>query len=288
MKRAHSDFCTIRGLRYHVRTWGADGAPRLFFLHGWMDVGAAFQFVADALEKEWQVVAPDWRGFGESEWTGQPYWFPDYLADLDALLSRYSPDRPAVLVGASMGGNVACLYAGTRPQRVAKVVTLEGFGLAPTDPVEAPQRLRSWLAQLTEGARLREYADFGALAARLRRDNPRLTPARADFLARHLGRGRDGGGVELRADPCHRLVNPILYRIEEVKACWRNVAAPVLWVSGSESPMIRRFIAHDDDYHSRLACFRDLREAAVEDCGHNLHYEQPERLAHLLEDFLTA
>ncbi|MBS1173205.1 MAG: putative methyl ester carboxylesterase, partial [Proteobacteria bacterium] len=85
-----------------MRRWGADGAPRLFVLHGWMDVGASFQFVVDALEGEWQVIAPDWRGFGESEWTGRPYWFPDYLADLDALLARYSSDEPARLVGASM------------------------------------------------------------------------------------------------------------------------------------------------------------------------------------------
>ncbi len=217
-----SEFVPIRGLRYHVRRWGAEGAPRLFLLHGWMDVGASFQFVVDALEGEWQVIAPDWRGFGQSEWTGRPYWFPDYVADLDALLTHYSPDEPARLVGASMGGNVACLYAGIRPQRVAKAVTLEGFGLAPTDPAEAPQRLRSWLEQLAEGAGFRHYPDFDALAARLRRDNPRLDAARAGFLARHLGRGRDGGGVELGADPCHKLVNPILYRIEEVKSCWRE------------------------------------------------------------------
>ncbi|MBS1172492.1 MAG: phosphatase, partial [Proteobacteria bacterium] len=219
---------------------------------------------------------------------GRPYWFPDYLADLDALLARYSSDEPARLVGASMGGNVACLYAGTRPQRVARVVTLEGLGLAPTDPAEAPQRLRSWLEQLAEGAGVRHYPDFDTLAARLRRDNPRLDAARADFLARHLGRHRDGGGVELCADPCHKLVNPILYRLEEVKACWRNVAAPVLWVTGRDSPLVRRFIAHDDDYRSRLDCFRDVREIVVEEAGHNLHYEQPERVARLLEDFIAA
>ena len=288
MKPSVSEFVVIRGLRYHLRRWGAEGAPRLFFLHGWMDVGAAFQFVVDALEGEWQVIAPDWRGFGESEWTGRPYWFPDYLADLDALLTHYSPDEPARLVGASMGGNVACLYAGTRPQRVARVATLEGFGLAPTDPAEAPQRLRSWLEQLAAGAVFRHYPDYDALAARLRRDNPRLNAARAEFLARHLGRGRDDGGVELSADPCHKLLNPILYRIEEVKACWRNISAPLLWVVGRESPLIRRFIAHDDDYRDRLGCFRDVREVVVDDAGHNLHYEQPERVARLVEDFIAA
>ena len=76
----------IRGLRYNVRQWGPADAPPVFLLHGWMDASATFQFVVDALRQDWHVIAPDWRGYGASEWLGRPYWFPDYYADLDALL----------------------------------------------------------------------------------------------------------------------------------------------------------------------------------------------------------
>jgi len=85
VKVSRSQFVDVRGLSYHVRTWGEAGAPKLFLLHGWMDVSASFQFLVDALAGQWHVLAPDWRGFGPSETPQDGYWFPDYVADLDAL-----------------------------------------------------------------------------------------------------------------------------------------------------------------------------------------------------------
>ena len=116
---SRSSFATIRGLRHHLREWGpADAGPArtLFMLHGWMDVSASFQFVVDALDPDWRVVAPDWRGFGLTERThGDCYWFPDYAADLEFIVEAVQGDAPAHLVGHSMGGNVALMYAGARP-----------------------------------------------------------------------------------------------------------------------------------------------------------------------------
>ena len=77
----------VRGLTYTVRRWGPADAPQVFLLHGWMDSSPTFQFVVDALRRDWQVIAPDWRGFGGSTWLGHSYWFPDYYADLEALLA---------------------------------------------------------------------------------------------------------------------------------------------------------------------------------------------------------
>ncbi len=105
-----------------------------------MDGSASFQFLVDELQKDWNVIAPDWRGFGLSGWAREGYWFPDYYADLDALLALYAAEQPAQLVGHSMGGIIASAYAGIRPERVARVVSLEGFGLARTQPDAAPSR----------------------------------------------------------------------------------------------------------------------------------------------------
>ena len=132
MKPSQSHILNVRGLRYHVRTWGDTADPKLVLLHGWMDVSASFQFLVDALRRDWYVIAPDWRGFGLSEWAPDGYWFPDYVADLDVLLRQLSPKAPVNLVGHSLGGNVAALYAGIRPARVARLVNLEGFGLPPS------------------------------------------------------------------------------------------------------------------------------------------------------------
>jgi pimeloyl-ACP methyl ester carboxylesterase len=142
IKRAsRSEFIPVRHLTYHVRIWGdaRPGVPPLVMVHGWMDVAASYQFVVDALSDAFaqgrQIIAPDWRGYGQTALPGTDnYWFPDYLADLDTLLDHYAPEQPVDLVGHSMGGNVAMLYAGVRPQRIRRLVNLEGFGMPATRP----------------------------------------------------------------------------------------------------------------------------------------------------------
>jgi pimeloyl-ACP methyl ester carboxylesterase len=288
MKPSESLFVPVRGLRYHCRAWGNERAPKLFMLHGWMDVGASFQFLVDAMRGDWRVIAPDWRGFGQTEWTkGGSYWFPDYFADLDGLLDHFSRDAPATLIGHSMGGNVAGMYAGIRPERVAKLVSLEGFGLAGPDASKAPERYARWLKELSEDPPgFRDYDSFEALAERLRGNNKRLTAGRSLFLAQHWGSKTSDGRVALASDPAHKLVNPVLYRVDEAAACWKNVAAPVLWVSGAETEIPRMLKLSDADIEARKASFRSLTERVIQGAGHMLHHDQPEHLAAVIEEFL--
>ena len=287
MKTNNSIFVDIRGLRYHCRIWGETGRPKLFMLHGWMDVSASFQFLVDALRSEWQVIAPDWRGYGLSAWgPADSYWFPDYMGDLDRLLAHFEADRAATLIGHSMGGNIATMYAGVRPERVARLINLEGFGMSRTEPAKAPARYAKWLDQLADKPGFRDYADFADLALRMRTGNPRLSEARAGFLARHWGRQTAAGRVELRSDPAHKLINPVAYQLEEAMACWRNVAAPVLWIDGAESKTMERMRINAGDHETRKACFRKLSTHTIAEAGHMLHHDQPEQLAELIEAFL--
>jgi pimeloyl-ACP methyl ester carboxylesterase len=289
MKPCSSLFIDVRGLRYHCRAWGAADQPKLFMLHGWMDVSASFQFLVDALHASWRVIAPDWRGYGLSEWgPSDSYWFPDYVADLDRLLAHLEPDRPATLIGHSMGGNIACSYAGIRPDRVARVVNLEGFGMSRTDPGKAPGRYAKWLAQLADKPGFRDYADLSELAVRMQTSNPRLSGQRALYLAQHWGRQNAAGRVELRSDPAHKLVNPVQYQLDEAMACWRNVSAPVLWIDGEESKTMEHLRINADEYAARKACFSKLSPHTIANAGHMLHHDQPEKLAELIESFLTT
>ncbi|OWW22800.1 alpha/beta fold hydrolase [Noviherbaspirillum denitrificans] len=290
MKPSRSEFIPVRGLQYHVRHWGSEGAPKLFMTHGWMDVSASFQFVVDCLQDDWHVIAPDWRGFGMTENSGADcYWFPDYLGDLDAILQHYSPEGPVNLLGHSMGGNVSCVYAGVRPERVAKLVNLEGFGMGATRPEQAPQRYAKWLDELRTPSGMRPYASREDVIKRLQKNNPRLTNARADFLSRYWAAENAQGEWVILGDPAHKLTNPVLYRIEEILACWERIVAPVLWVEADDTTVWRLMGAKDAaraEIDRRIKYLRDVTTAIITDASHMLHHDQPEALAVLIEQFL--
>ncbi len=291
MTPSRSEFLTVRGLRSHVRHWGRAGAPKIFMVHGWMDVGASFQFVVDCLQGDWHVIAPDWRGFGLSERNpGDSYWFPDYVADLDAIVDHYAPGEAINLLGHSMGGNVVSLYAGVRPARVRRLANLEGFGMPVTRPEQSPRRYAKWLDDLKVAATMRAYPDVAAVAARLQKTNPRLTDARAAFLAAHWSAPNANGEWEILGDPKHKRPSPLLYRIEEVLACWAQITAPVLWVEAEDTNMWQWMGPKQEariEIDRRLAQLKDVRSHMLADAGHMLHHDQPEQLAALLEAHLA-
>ena len=288
----------VRGLHYHLEDWGGPELarperPLLLCLHGWMDVGASFQFLVDALAaleggQRW-IVAPDWRGFGRSSaGGGDSYWFPDYLGDLDALIDALSPTQPIDLLGHSMGGNVAMSYAGVRPRRVRRLVNLEGFGLPASKPQHAPKRLLQWLDELKAPSALRPYASAAAVAARLMKTNPRLAPDKAAWLATQWAAAGDDGQWHLLADAAHKRVNPALYQADEVVETWARIAAPLLWVEGADTDVTKWWGDRypRSEFEARLAHVPRVERETLPDCGHMLHHDRPEALAARLLGFL--
>ena len=305
LRPARSAFAPIRLYRYHTLTWGApDGdAPPLVLLHGWMDVANSWQFVVDVLSADFlarrQLIAPDWRGFGRT--SGPPcdhYVFADYLGDLDALLDHLAPERPVDLVGHSMGGNVAMLYAGIRPERVRRLVNLEGFGVPATPPTQAPARLRQWLDELQALARgelaLNGHDDAAGVAARLMKTNPRLPADKADWLARQWAEPRTGSDGRARwhilGDAAHRIVNPHLSRVQEILALYAAITAPTLVVQAEHNELARWYGNRYGlgEFQQRLRAVPQVRCVTLPDCGHMLHHDQPARLARQIEDFVTG
>jgi len=283
----------LRGLNHHLMIWGDPALstqPVLWMMHGFMDVGASFQFVVDAMADGRCIIAPDWRGFGltRAAQGTDSYWFPDYLGDLDALLDAVSPGQVVDLLGHSMGGNVVMAYAALRPQRIRRLINLEGFGLPDGKPDEAPVRLTRWLDQLRAPATLKPYASLADVAARLRKNNPRLPADKAEWLAAHWASQGADGQWHLRADPAHKHVNPVLAKAAEAVALWSRIQAPLLWVDAAGS----RLDAHWGgrytlaEFNERLSHVPQVQRLSLADAGHMLHHDQPQALAQAIDSFL--
>jgi pimeloyl-ACP methyl ester carboxylesterase len=288
LRPARHETIRVRALDIHARRWGpepAAGEPPIVLLHGFQDTGDTFQFLVDALERERALIALDWRGFGRSGWAAESYWFPDYLADLDQALDALSPGEPVHLIGHSMGGNVASLYAGLRPQRVRSIVNLEGFGLPRVPSERAPARLIEWLDEIKSVPPPKSYPSFDDLAAIIRMRYPRFGDARSRFIAEAWGRLEGDGRVHLLGDTRHRWVNPTLYRREEAEAMWRRIRAPMLMVLGEESKFLQTLGADGTDAVWR-ALVPEIEIVHLAEAGHMLHIERPEAVAPLVERFL--
>jgi pimeloyl-ACP methyl ester carboxylesterase len=274
----------LRGLEFQLYRWEGENPQPLLFAHGWGDTGETFQFVVDQLSARHTIVAFDARGFGRTQWPQDGYWFPDYLADLDAIIDAISPHEPIELLGHSMGGNVAMMYAGVRPQRVRRLINLEGFGLGATTPQLAPARYREWLDEVKAGTSYATYDDFAQFEKVLARRNPRTPAAHLAFIARSWARRGDNGRIELRSDPRHKRVNPTLYQRDQAEACWREILAPILFVVGGTSEVAQRLTDNATASHfSQL--FHSLTMTTIADAGHMLHHERPADVAELIEQF---
>lgn len=220
---------------------------------------------------ERDVIALDWRGFGASQAaSSDSYWFYDYYADLDAVIDRISPDAPIDLLGHSMGGNIAMIYAGTCPQRIRRLVNVEGFGLARTEPAEAPARLAKWLAELKAPVSIRTFASQREVAAHLMKRSPHMDEGFAIWLAARWAQAGADGRWHVMADAVHKRTNPILYRCDEVLAAWENIEAEVLWVEGdkvAQTPLANERYSREE-FESRLGKIKALERVRINECGH--------------------
>jgi pimeloyl-ACP methyl ester carboxylesterase len=278
----------IRGVAYHVREWGTPGARPLVLLHGARDASATFQFLVDALAGDWHVLAPDWRGHGRSGWTAGSYWQAEFVADLDVLLDALLPGHAVPLAGHSMGGNIASLYAGTRPARVTQLVMLDALGdLLHRTPVKVDEILRLVLDSRNVQAGARSYAAPSDLADRLMRANRRLSQAKAVFLAEAHGRRTADGRYCWPHDPSFKRSLPTMHSVAEWGMVWSHIAAPVLQLMSSDIRPNAPASIPSEAAHRR-GFFRTLRYETVADTGHNLHHDAPAAVAEAIEAFVAA
>ena len=286
-RRSRCEDMVIRGVRYNVRRWGREDARPILFVHGTQDSSMTFQFVVDALRDDWCVVAPDWRGHGHSQWVCQGYWFHDFVADLDILVGELFGDTPIPIVGHSLGGNIASVFAGLRPDRLTHLISLDGFGpLVNHVPVDVKVILSRLLAIPDATREQAGYAGVEGMASRLMKANPRLTPSRAQFLAEHSSTEDGRRGRRWLFDPSQKMSLPSLHSIAEWGHVWADVRVPVLWVS-SQDRRPHAPVGVAGEMERRAALMPGVKLVEVPDTGHNLHHDEPDLVAELIERFIA-
>jgi len=188
-----------------------------------------------------------------------------------------------MLVGHSMGGTISFLYAGTFPERVRKLVLVEGIGPIAMQFVDSPPRMERWLAEVKalSHRKIVEYPTLEKAAERLRRKNPRLKPELALELARSAMKLTEGGKWVWKFDPLHRTAAPHTFYSRQAVEFFRRIECPVLLVNGKESRQTARA-----DQEERINAISDLTQAEVEAAGHMIHHDNPERLAEVVAKFL--
>jgi pimeloyl-ACP methyl ester carboxylesterase len=254
----------------------------LLLVHGFMDAGATWDFVVPELTRAGhEVIAPDLRGFGQSDPVGPGgyYHFPDYVADLSELCDTLAARRLGI-IGHSMGGTIAALLAGASPELCERLALLEGLGPVATKPEAAIDRLRVWLKDMREAPRVpRALTSLQEAVERLVLRHPRVPREVIESRARLLTRTDAQGRLIWAYDPLHRTTSPVPFNVEAFKVFLSRIDCPTLVVSGGPSGW------HPEDEAARIALLRNGSVFELPNAGHMMHWTEPLPLATRLLSF---
>jgi pimeloyl-ACP methyl ester carboxylesterase len=283
MPGPQSRFYQSQGLRLHYADWGNDAAPALILIHGGRDHCRSFDRIARSLRRDYHVLAPDLRGHGDSEWTkGSSYALPEYVYDLTGL-ARLTGANEVTIVGHSMGGMIGLAYAGTFPDKVSKLVVLDGVVVAPTaQKAQIHDRMAKWISQLDALAARepRNYRTIADAAAQMSAHNRRLKPELALHLATHGTKPNGGGTLSWKFDPYQRAMAPHRLWPDDYIALWSHITCPTLLLGADES-----FLG-DPKASGVLNHFKQARADIVAGAGHWLHHDKPDEVLGLVRSFL--
>ncbi len=277
-----------QGLPIHCLEWGKPAGEPIILVHGFLDLAQSWQSFVDCFEATQQapawMVAPDCRGHGDSGWvgTGGYYHFPDYVFDLDCVIQALGASR-CTLIGHSMGGTISWLYTGAFPERISRLVLIEGVGPPAMDFSDAPLRMMTWITEVHQRGRnhFRQYTSVAAGARQLQQTNPRLTQAAALDLARAGMKDNGSGKWVWKFDPLHRTATPQPFYAAQALEFLRRIQCPVLIVDGAQSHQRQR-----TDKQQRYDAIARHEQIVVDNAGHMVHQDNPKMLAHAVAAFL--
>lgn len=257
-----SGVCEAGAAAIHYQRTGGDGSP-LVLLHGLMGSGACWAPVARCLQDKFDVVMPDARGHGTSSSPLHGYRYEDHASDVVGLVRELGLSAPVIL-GHSMGGMTAAVVAGQVGELIRAVILVDPTFLSAqrqrevrdSDVAEQHRRI---LAQTKDD-----------VVADIRRRHPHRSPEIAVLMAEARLQTR------LAAFDVLTPLNP------EFRQLVREINVPSLLVIG-DAPVVSLQVAHE-----LQALNSHLRVEQVQNAGHGLPYDQPERLAAVVRSFLDT
>ncbi len=283
MSEPMSRYYYSQRLKLHYAVWGDGGRPPLVLIHGGRDHCRNWDPVALALHDRYTVYAPDLRGHGDSGWAlGGMYSLPEFVLDTATLVASLG-DGPLTIIGHSLGGAIALQYAGTFPERVLKVVAVEGLGPPTLEHRPAHIRMREWIDHMHEMERRkpRRYASVEDATRRMMEANPHLTPEMAHHLTLHGTRRNEDGSLSWKFDNYIHIRSPYEFNLEDAQDIWSRITAPVLLIKGSES------WAPDPEKSGRAAPIPSYRSVTIDDAGHWVHHDQLDLFLEVVSEFLA-
>ena len=283
-----SSYYVSQRLKLHYVDWGNEAAPPLLLVHGGKDHARSWDWVARALRDDWHVIAPDLRGHGDSAWAyGGHYTVHEFVLDLAQLIETLAL-HPVTIVAHSLGGAVALEYAAIYPERVAKLVAIEGLGpppamIAARMRTPAAQRVGEWITQVRglSSRQPRRYPSIDAAAARMQEENGFLSPEQAHHLTVHGVARNEDGTFSWKFDNYTRAFYPQSWDLAERDAMWSRIRCPTLLVRGTAS------WASDPEADGRIRAFRQARLVNVEGAGHWVHHDRLEEFLRIVREFLS-
>ena len=285
---SHSYFS--QRLRLHYVDWGNPDSPPMILIHGGRDHCRNWDWVADHFRRDYHIIAPDLRGHGDSQWmVGGSYNQIDYVYDIAQLLHQ-THMSPVTIVGHSLGGSIALLYTALYPDKVTKLISIEGMGPPPAmmggllnQPLA--DRLHTWIDGLrtSSGRMVRRYGTLEEAFHRMRTENPHLSEEQAQHLTIHGSNQNEDGTYSWKFDNYVRTFAPTGISLEEQSAMFERITCPTLLIRGLES------WPSDPDEDRRMDTFKcPLEVEAFADAGHWVHHDQLQPFVARLSRFLQA
>ena len=269
-------------IRLAARVWGDQSLPPLLALHGWLDNAGTFDKLAPLICTHFHIVSIDFPGHGRSGWrpAGTWYHYIDYVSDVIAVAAKFGWNR-FNLLGHSLGGTVASVFAACRPQAVDKLLLIEALG-----PITAPAE--DSLGQLRRG--MEQRAAFEEKLRVFASENDAIEiRAKVNGLSREaatalINRGLKAvpGGFSWSSDPRLTLSTPLRYTEDQMLAVLRGIEAKTLLVLAQpEAPYLPR-----ETMQRRIEQVRAIAVHRV-DGSHHLHLENAAPIAKLIGDFIA-
>ena len=273
-------------LKLHYLDWGKPGATPILLIHGSQDHCHSWDWTSELLSKKYRLLVPDLRGHGDSAWAiGSSYGSLDYVYDIHQLLEQAGVEQ-AHVVGHSLGGMIACLYAGLFPENVLSLTSIEGVGnfwqeaLEKADP---KTKIREWFNQTKTlaGKMPRRYESLDAAFDRMQASNPHLSKERAKHLTIHGSYLNEDGSFTWKFDPYTYSWPPTGIAFDEIIKIWKQIKCPTILLNAVDG------LDHRTGQDDTLRYFGRAELVEIGNAGHWLHHDQFEIFTEYLQQFLA-